>query len=471
MACACAGLTANLAEAADPQCPYGVNAHQASNAALDLVAAAGIAWVRFDLNWLQFEPDQGNFQWNEADRFVEHAASLGLSVYMTAAYTPMWAVGVPCNDADPNDANWCHNAPPASSSSWTSFVTAAVTRYGDKVKAWGMWNEPNLKSFYRGTRDQYVNDILVPGSAAVHAACPDCKVMGPELANLRGADWDKDEGECYGTLGCRYNAWEYSLTKILAAAGGSIDVITHHKYRDPATAMWKELTDGVNEGPIEVNHGLKVILDAAAPGKPVWITEFGWESEPFGDKTNIYAAQQLTEAYQGFIALRNGTQPSVTNQPWPNLEKLFWYDLHDDPNGYSWGLLDSSLGKKAPYDAYAAVITALGPCGSGGSAGEGGAAGAGGSGGGAGGSGGTVGQGGKGGAGGSLPGDAAAGTGGVPADGSAQGGASSQPPSQTSGSDSGCGCRTAQRQEAGAWIGALLAAALCAYGRKRKPCE
>lgn len=354
-------LAASPARAADPACPFGVNAHQASNEALDLAAAAAISWVRFDLNWLQFEPSQGNYAWAEADRFVDHAHSLGLQIFMTAAYSPMWAVGVPCNDADPNDLNHCLNAPP-DTAAWTSFVTAAVSRYGDRVKAWGMWNEPNLSQFFRGTRQQYVDGILVPGSAAVHAACSDCLVLGPELSNLRSANWDGDEGECYPVVGCRYNAWEYSLREIMKAAGGSIDVITHHKYADDGVGMWTGLADGVFEGPVEVNHGLKEILDQVAPGKPVWITEFGWESEPFGNNTNTVAADQLTKAWKGFAAVREGTQPAVQNQPWPELQKMFWYDLHDDPSGYSWGLLDANLGKKAPYDAYAQVISSWGPC-------------------------------------------------------------------------------------------------------------
>ncbi len=48
--------------------------------------------------------------------------------------------------------------------------------------------------------------------------------------------------------------------------------------------------------------------------------------------------------------------------PWPELEKLFWYDLVDDPNAASWGLLDSTETPKDPYNAYAAVIQTLGDC-------------------------------------------------------------------------------------------------------------
>jgi len=85
-------------QAAPENSPYGVNAHQASDEALQLVADAGIGWVRFDMNWFQMEPSQGQFDWSIPDRFMARADQLGLGVFITVAYTPAWAVGEPCDD-------------------------------------------------------------------------------------------------------------------------------------------------------------------------------------------------------------------------------------------------------------------------------------------------------------------------------------------------------------------------------------
>ena len=41
---------------------------------------------------------------------------------------------------------------------------------------------------------------------------------------------------------------------------------------------------------------------------------------------------------------------------------MFWYDLAEDPTGYSWGLLTWDLIPKEPYHAYADVIAANGEC-------------------------------------------------------------------------------------------------------------
>ena len=164
---ACA-LFATPAAAFTEDCRYGVNAHLSSANALDLAAAAGIGWVRMDMNWFQIETSQNSYNWTPADNFIAHADSLGLNVFVTIAYSPDWAVAQPCNNADPDDANRCLNRPPLNTSDWTDFVTEAVNRY-PTVTHWGLWNEPNLSQFWIADRDQWVNEILIPGSDAVHA--------------------------------------------------------------------------------------------------------------------------------------------------------------------------------------------------------------------------------------------------------------------------------------------------------------
>ncbi len=420
------------AEAFSPDCPFGVNAHQVSNSALDLAASAGIGWVRFDMNWFQFEPLQGQYHWTEADRFIDHAQSLGSHVFVTIAYSPSWAVAQPCNDNDPDPANTCRNRLPLNVADWTSFVTAAVNRYQGKVTHWGMWNEPNLDHFFSGTREQYVNQLLIPGSDAVHAACPSCQVLGPELAHLRGAHWDANEGVCIGT-NCAFNGWNYSLIQILQSAGSHIDIISHHKYADPAAVFWPEAVDGEWIANVQIINGIKEITDQHAPGKPVWITEFGMESEPFGSHSNAETATELTAFYTGFDQIQQGSFAGAVNQPWPELKALFWYDLVDDPGGYSWGLLESNETPKPQYSAYGAVIQTLGACdGSGGGGGAGGSTSSG-----TGGAGGTASSSGTGGAGGTAT---SSGTGGTTS-GSSSGGDGDG----ATGEDGDCGCTTPGR--------------------------
>jgi len=357
-------LFVSFAPAQQPaECPFGVNAHMADDASLQLAADAGVGWVRMDFNWYQLEPSPGVYEWGAADRFIDSAVALGLNVYPTIAYAPAWAVAPGCDDTSDDPAQWCRNQSP-DPVAWASFVTAAVDRYGDRVKVWGLWNEPNLEHFYRDTRSRWVSDVLVPGAEAVHATCADCQVAGPELANLREASWDADAGLC--VLGeCVFNGWEVSLAEILDEAGSHIDIVTHHKYDDSAEVWLDELIAGQWLGGVQYMHGLKELTDDHAPGKPVWVTEYGWETTPGGPYDPAYAADQLTDSY---LALDDVQAGGWGGHPaWPELDKLFWYDLQDDPvvhewGQFTWGLLDADGQPKEAYDAYADVISSLGGC-------------------------------------------------------------------------------------------------------------
>ena len=153
--------------------------------------------------------------------------------------------------------------------------------------------------------------------------------------------------------------------EILADAGDHIDIVTHHKYDDSHGSWMSELIGGQFFGNLQYMHGTKEITDLHAPGKPVWITEFGWETTPGGPYSPTYAADQLTDSYGTLAAVQQGTWRSY--DAWPELEKLFWYDLQDDPivhawGQYTWGLLDGDGQPKEAYHAFADVIDTLGGC-------------------------------------------------------------------------------------------------------------
>ncbi|MCB9674492.1 MAG: hypothetical protein H6737_05205 [Alphaproteobacteria bacterium] len=345
-------------------CPFGVNAHQASDDELALAADAGIRLVRFDFNWFQVETAPGVFDWSIPDRFVDTAEAEGLAVYATVAYSPSW-IEPGCDDASGDLHQWCRNAVP-DEAAWTGFLAAAVGRYGDRVKHWGLWNEPNLDHFFDGSRQQYVDTILLPGSAAVHAACADCQVVGPELAGLRGASWDANAGQCFFGE-CRFNGWNHSLKEILDAAGGSIDIVSHHKYTGPAQTFWQEALVG-EWVVVQLVNGIKEVTDQHAPGKPVWITEMGFESTPGGSYSEQASADELYAAYSAMPAIQAGTWPHTQAGAWPELQKMFWYDLTNDPNVswdgdmYTWGLLNADHTPKPAYASYSQVVADLGGC-------------------------------------------------------------------------------------------------------------
>jgi hypothetical protein len=230
--------------AVDPALPYGINAHLPSGAMLDRVAAAGIAWIRVDFNWVTMEPARGVYDWALTDTVVTEARARGLHIYATLAYSPAWANG-----------GQAPNTPPLNSDDWYNFVHETVSRYREHVQHWGMWNEPNFKAFWSGSLTQYLQMILEVGARAVRDAQGGL-VLGPELG--MGDDWW---------------VWFY---QILAQKSGDLDIVTIHSYEDSGHDVL-----GRVDGPVppwERPAVRDVMRATRARGKPLWLTETGWNT-------------------------------------------------------------------------------------------------------------------------------------------------------------------------------------------------
>ena len=303
--CLALALALALPVRADEASPYGINVHQAATPVLDQVQAAGIGWIRVDFNWLELEPQRGQFDWSVADRLVQDAQARGLAVFATLAYAPGWANG-----------GQHHSYPALDPADWGRFVSAVVTRYRGRVRHWGMWNEPNLDHFFRGSAQTYVRDILAVGAQAAKAADPGCQVLGPDLAHLQGAHWDR---------------W---LRDILRGGAQHFDIITHHMYKEPDSLLasmdgfvW--FWDGGNvKSVIERNGGR---------GKPVWLTECGWTVRDKGEQGQA----------DRYLRLLDG----LARRPW--IQKVFFYEIADDPSiSDDWGILRPDLSRKPAFEAY-----------------------------------------------------------------------------------------------------------------------
>ena len=127
-------------------------------------------------------------------------------------------------------------------------------RYGDRVQHWELWNEPNLDVFWEGTPQQYVDLILKPGAAAVHAACAGCKTLAPDVA----------------TVGGKYDVW---MQTTLTQAKDVIDIVSGHDYSDfPADLITQDPTAASFFTKLE-NHRVLKIGDTVVFEDPLSLRE------------------------------------------------------------------------------------------------------------------------------------------------------------------------------------------------------
>ncbi len=130
----------------------------------------------------------------------------------------------------------------------------------------------------------------------------------------------------------------------MKAAGASFDFYAHHPYATTATDGPSDVPAGRNT--ITLGNIDKLIDELAVlyPGIRLWITEYGYQTNPpdriFGVSLATQAAY-LRQAYA--IAKRN-----------PTIDLFLWFLLKDEADVSRWqsGIIDAKGKKKPSYAAF-----------------------------------------------------------------------------------------------------------------------
>lgn len=317
-------------QAALADSPFGMNTHLATRFPLlgDLARPAaavndlGVAWTREDFAWPRIEPRQGAWQWEYTDQVMAQYDALVVKVLGRLGYSVGWAT------ADPNDASDGQSFAMPDTEAWGRYIATTVARYQGRVRAWEIWNEPDNPIYWSGQPDpRAFARLLRVAHDAVKAADPGALVV------IGGV-----------------SPFETSFLEGIAQAGAwdAFDVLAIHPYTDPYSPEQGQI------GPSGVG-GVRALLNRHG-SKPIWATEFGWESgaserNPGGLVGEEQQANYLVRSYLSLLAE-------------PGLEKAFWYTLHDDtqsPFGlvrYGAGYSDYSS-RKPSFAAYATMTREL----------------------------------------------------------------------------------------------------------------
>jgi len=284
--------------------PYGINAHIPSTNELNAISDAGFGWIRVDFTWNFVQPKRDKFRWKALDRVVSEAEARDLHVLGVLGYTPPWA------SAGPD-----HTYPPKNVKLWKEFVRTIVGRYKGRVRHWCLWNEPNNHTFFKGTRDHFIDAVLEPGCRAAKEANPDCRIVGPDLAHLSGSDWDE---------------W---LDYLLRYAGSRFDIIGHHCYKDDSRKLLKELEG--RKARIRGRTVRAILRKHGHHGKPFWLTEVGWRVQRVGESGQ---ANYLVDMFE-----------RANEDDW--IKKVFVFHLQESHYDPGYGILGEDGSPRLAYRA------------------------------------------------------------------------------------------------------------------------
>jgi hypothetical protein len=285
-----------------------------------LVASASRSgMIRMDFSWTALQPERppADYAWHWADESIRAAKKNNLEILALITEGPDWASrheGFPdFRFYPPKEAHWAD---------WETFVKAIVDRYGSKgtnqIKYWEIWNEPNTDTFWKGTAAEYAK-LYSLAYEAIKSQDPGAVVLMGGIEEHNNPTW----------LFAVLNDNTYPALK-------NIDVINVH-IRGPAGSVLQMARDWKT-----------VFASQGVTGKPLWITEFGYTSDP---------AWQWDPDYIG-IDERDGEQKQADyyNLVLPKLletgaaDKVF-VTLHDDFYVHgTWyekeGLVDATLRRK-----------------------------------------------------------------------------------------------------------------------------
>ena len=254
-------------------------------AALAAVRATGVSYVKQSFG---YRPD---FDWAAADRLLDAAAAAGLTV-------------VPLLDGDPATAF----APP-DAAAFAAWAGAFAARYGDKLEAYIIWDEPNLAAHWGGAaaNPNAYAALLSAAAAAIRAADPGAAIVAAPLAPTT------ETGPA--------NLSEVAFLRALYQAGASeaFDVVAVKPYGfDSGPDDRRVDAERLNfSRAILVREVMQAMGDGATA---VWAGNWGWNSLPAGWSGAPSIWGQTTadsQAAQTFAALERA------RREWPWMGLMF----------------------------------------------------------------------------------------------------------------------------------------------------
>ncbi|MGI8968805.1 MAG: hypothetical protein ACR2GA_06850 [Chloroflexota bacterium] len=273
-----------------------------------LASQAGARWNRWEFRWDHIEPQAGQWNFVADDAAVAASRQAGLSILGILDGTPQWgaAPGQPRGNGVPRDLSRGINDP---ANLWAGFVRGVVTHYRGQVRAWGIWNEPDLHFFWNGNADDYYRTLQV-AYRVIKQVDPTARVL---IAGMVVPD-----------LLFLSTVLQRAAADVSAGNGPSFDVAAWHVY-GPASEAFSNVAK------------VRALLTANGfAGVPVWVTEDGFPaSNPAGEaRQAAYVLQTVA------FALAAGAA------------RVLVYRGSDDPTPHRWGLLTAVGGVRMGYVAF-----------------------------------------------------------------------------------------------------------------------
>ena len=303
-------------------------------------------------------PADPAYDWSTYDRTVRYANAYKMATIFTVIGTPTWA-----------NASRGWNAAPSSPADLQAFVTAAARRYSGtyklpdgttnvRVSKWIAWNEPNNPVFMKPQWVPATGGKWVVQSAIDYAKICNAVVRGVKSVNVAskvacGVTSPRGNNQP-GTS--RTSTSPLAFLRAMKKAGArGFDAYAHHPYygspsETPAT---KPPPGKRGQPPTAVTLGnFEVLTQELARlygNVRVWVTEYGYQTNPPDKQYGVSPARQALYMKQAWTKLAAS----------PRVDMMIWFLLRDEGRvgaGWQSGLYTVSGARKPAREVFERLV-------------------------------------------------------------------------------------------------------------------
>jgi len=313
---------------------------------LQIIRDAGFGWVKQNFGWRDIEPSKGLFDWSHTDWIVDTCAEVGLDLLVRIDHQPQWAGG-----------NYPTNGPPDNYNDLGDFVYAVASRYRGRIRAYEVWNEPNLAKEWGGRRPRPIEyaPLLRIAYRRIKEADPDALVISAGLSPT-------------GTDSQTARPDDVYLEKLYNHMGGNsdgyFDVMGVHAAgflappeTDPGEVAARPELGGCRFCCFRHVEDLRAIMVKNGDTyKQIALTEFGWTSD--SRPGSPYHWHAVTEQQKANYLVRAYQYAEEHWSPWVGLMSLIYIAKHEwtgNDEQYWWAITNPGWPEFSPRPAYHSV--------------------------------------------------------------------------------------------------------------------
>jgi hypothetical protein len=295
------------------------------------------------------DPADAAYDWSLYDRLVNYASQYRVRVLFSIYGTPRWENPAGVNRA-PRVAKDLQDFAFAAAIRYSGTYPGADGRILPAVKLWLAWNEPNNPVFL-SPQYRRVGGRWVVQSARDYAAICNAVYSGIHAAPVAGARVACGATAPRGNNSPRSSRPSVSPLAFLRAAKAAgmrrFDAYAHHPYYGgPSETPTTPPRGGRKATAVTLGNIRALIAELTRlyGRRPLWLTEYGYQTNPPDRQFGVSLARQAQYLRQAFaIARRN-----------PRITMMLWFMLQDEPilNGWQSGFMTAQGKKKPSYDAF-----------------------------------------------------------------------------------------------------------------------